>query len=85
MRTLRPLSSFLLATALIVPMATIGCAEHASYRYYDADHRDYHSWNNSEVVYYSNWENQTHRDHEDFNKRSADEQKEYWNWRHDQH
>jgi len=86
MRTLsRPVISSLLAIVFALPVAIVGCSEH--YRYYDTDHHDYHVWDNNEVVYYSQWEHDTHRDHKDFNKRSADEQKEYWNWRHrnDQH
>jgi hypothetical protein len=84
MRSLsRNLIVALMAVAFAVPVAVTGCAGHA--RYYDADHGDYHVWDNNEAVYYNRWETETHRDHKDFNKRSADEQKEYWNWRHNQH
>jgi hypothetical protein len=38
----------------------------------------------NEVVYYQQWETDTHRDHRDFRRRKDDEQKEYWTWRHSQ-
>jgi len=75
----------LFATVLAVPVVVSGCAARVSagYRYYDADYNDYHTWNDGEVVYYTQWEHDTHRDHRDFQKRSKDEQREYWHWRHD--
>jgi hypothetical protein len=78
----RLLSSLFLASALIAPALTIGCAEHHYYRAYDPDHNDYHSWNDNEVVYYRQWETEKRYDHRDFKRRDRDEQKEYWNWRH---
>jgi len=81
-KSAHPAISLLLAAVLVTPLAIIGCAEHSGYRYYDRDHDDYHVWDNNEVVYYSQWEKDTHRDHKDFNKRNDDEKKEYWNWRH---
>jgi len=59
-----------------------GCAAHV--RYYDAGYGDYHTWDHHEVVYYNNWEHETHRDHQDFTKRSDSEKKEYYTWRHNQ-
>lgn len=44
-------SKVLLGIALIIPALTVGC-EHHYYRAYDADHGDYHTWNNNETVYY---------------------------------
>jgi len=57
-----------------------GCAVQA--RVYDPYYHDYHSWNDHEVVVYSQWERDTHRDHKDFKKRNPSDQKEYWTWRH---
>jgi hypothetical protein len=57
-----------------------GCAVHA--RVYDPYYHDYHPWNHDEIVYYQNWERETHREHRDFRRRNSDEQKEYWDWRH---
>ena len=76
-------SSSLLAVVLAVPLLVAGCATHV--RYYDAGYGDYHTWNNGEVVYYNNWEHETHREHREFKQRNEAEQKEYWAWRHNHH
>jgi len=68
-----------IALAMIVGLAA--CAG-GGVRYYDADHRDYHRWNDTEVTFYAQWENEGHRPHVDYSRRSGDEQREYWNWRH---
>ncbi|MGA9802802.1 MAG: hypothetical protein WA383_04100 [Terriglobales bacterium] len=73
---------FLLAAILASPVLITGCATHV--RYYDPCYNDYHAWNHHEVVYYNQWEHDTHREHQDFNKRSDAEKKEYWTWRHNQ-
>ena len=36
----------------------------------------------AKIVYYQNWEGETHREHRDFRRRNSEEQKEYWDWRH---
>jgi len=72
-----------LTSALALPIATAGCAEH-SYRVYDPYYHDYHRWGPDEDAYYHRWEAETHREHRDWGQRPADEQKEYWNWRHGQ-
>jgi hypothetical protein len=59
----------------------VACASGGA-RYYDADHHDYHAWNNTEVTFYAQWENEGRRPHVDYERRSGDEQREYWNWRH---
>lgn len=77
------LSSLLLGAALTLPLVTAGCAEHHYYRVYDPYYRDYHRWDNDEVVFYNQWSAENHRDlHRDFRKLDRDEQKEYWEWRH---
>jgi hypothetical protein len=80
-------SLILMASTMAVPVFITGCATHAEagYRVYDPYYGDYHTWDNGEAVYYSRWENETHRNHEDFRKRNSDEQKQYWTWRHNQH
>ena len=60
-----------------------GCA--ARVRVYDPDYHDYHYWNHDEVVYYGQWERETHRHHEDFDRRSRADQDDYWRWRHSHH
>jgi protein-tyrosine phosphatase len=78
-----PLRSLLLAAALASALAGIACSEHHSYRVYDPYYTDYHTWNDSEVVYYHRWAEETHRDpNRDFRKISPEQQKEYWTWRH---
>lgn len=78
------LVSFALITALVAPVVIAGCAARVEtgYRVYDPYYGDYHVWDNSEVVYYQQWEKETHRRHEDFRKRDQEEQREYWEWRH---
>jgi len=78
----RFLPALLLAAAFAAPVVLTGCAEHNTYRVYDRDHDDYHRWDNHEVVFYTQWERETHRDHRDFKDRDDKDQKEYWNWRH---
>jgi hypothetical protein len=87
MRFKQHLVSFVMITALASPALVAGCAARVDtgYRVYDPYYSDYHVWDNNEAVYYSHWENDTHRDHRDFRKRNKDEQKEYWTWRHNQH
>jgi hypothetical protein len=77
---LKNLGPFLLAAALVSPVLITGCATPA--QSYDSDHSDYHTWDRNEVVKYSQWEHDTHRDHQDFAKRNDAEQKEYYTWSH---
>ncbi len=79
-RILKGFSPLLLAGILAAPIA--GCAVHAGY--YDPYYHDYHPVN-GEVVYYGQWEHETHRDHVDFKKRNDSDKKEYWDWRHNHH
>jgi hypothetical protein len=74
-------AAILLAASMVSPVFVTGCT--ARVRVYDPYYHDHHDWN-GEVVYYNQWEHDTHRDHQDFNKRKSDEQKEYWDWRHKQ-
>jgi hypothetical protein len=71
-----------LAVALAGPVLVSGCE--GEVRTYDAGYGDYHTWNHGEVVYYNNWEHETHREHVDFAKRNDAEKKEYYSWRHSQ-
>lgn len=82
---LKSFATILLAAAIASPVLLAGCSAHV--RVYDPYYHDYHPWG-GEVVYYNQWEHDTHRDHEDFNHRNAGDQKAYWDWRHshgDQH
>jgi len=82
MRSLfRQFTPLLFAAVLASPMMVSGCAVHA--RVYDPYYHDYHAWS-GEVVYYNQWERDTHRDHMDFGQRSDADKKAYWDWRHGQ-
>jgi hypothetical protein len=74
----------LLSAAMVVPALTLGCGGNHYYRAYDADHGDYHTFNNNETVHYQQWETENHYDHKDFKVRSKDEQKQYFDWSHKQ-
>ena len=76
----RTLSILAFTAALSAPALIAGCND--GYRAYDPYYNDYHVWNDREVVYYNNWEHDTHRNHVDYRKRKPEEQKEYWNYRH---
>jgi hypothetical protein len=79
----RYVNSFLLAAVLAAPLLATGCAERHYYRVYDPCYHDYHHWDDSEIVFYSQWTVETHRDpHREFRKLNSDEQREYWEWRH---
>ena len=87
MRTLfRHFGPALLVLAVASPLILTGCGARVEtgYRVHDTYYNDDHVWDNNEVVFYSRWEGETHRDHRDFRKRPAEEQKEYYTWRHNQ-
>jgi len=72
--------TLLVAGALALPLATIGCGPH---RVYDPYYHDNHRWDNNEVVYYNQWTVETHHDqHRDYKHLNKDDQKAYWDWRH---
>lgn len=77
----RYLGTLLMSAVLLSPIVITGCAA----RVYDYDGHDYHRWNHHEVVYYQQWEVDTHRRHEDYDRRNHDEQREYWQWRDSHH
>jgi hypothetical protein len=79
MHPIRKHSALQLALVILFAGLSTGCTVHAGY--YDPYYHDRHPWS-GEVVYYQQWETETHRDHRDFKKRSQDEQKQYWDWRH---
>jgi hypothetical protein len=74
-------SSLLMSAALFGLAGLSGCAARGSVRYYDPVYGEYHPWNHREIIYYRQWENETHRHDRDFHNRSRQEQNEYWRWR----
>jgi len=79
----------LISACLASPLTFTSCASHVGvgyYRVYDPYYRDYHYWNDGEVVYYNRWARERHRDeHRDFRRLNRGERREYWEWRHHQH
>jgi len=75
----KKIQSGLLAAIFAVAAFATGCTVRAGY--YDPYYHDHHPVD-GEVVFYTQWETETHRQHVDLNHRNKDEQKEYWDWRH---
>lgn len=76
-----PMRKLALAGALFFSIAGLGCS--ARVRYYDADHRDYHYWNDREIVVYRSYWDTRHEPYREYTTLSPGEQREYWNWRHE--
>ena len=69
-RGTRLLGLLLLGSALMLPLATVGCAHH------------YYTYTPQEDVYYNQWVVENHRDvHIDYQHLSKEDQKRYWDWR----
>lgn len=77
---LRKSSSCLLAATMVMAAGAIGCTVHAGY-YNDPYYHDRHPYD-GEVVYYNQWETETHHEHRELKQRTKEEQKQYWDWRH---
>jgi hypothetical protein len=75
----RKIHSCLLATTVAFAALMTGCTVHAGY--YDPYYHDRHPYD-GEVIYYQQWETDTHRNHVDLKHRNKNEQKEYLEWRH---
>jgi hypothetical protein len=78
----RNLAVLFLTSALAIPIATTGCAEHHYVRVYDPYYSDYHEWNAGEDAAYRRWINERHYEYREYNKLDKEKQKEYWDWRH---
>ena len=76
----RFIGSVLLATTILVPMVSAGCA--ARVRYYDAEYRDYHRWDAREEGAYHRYWDERHERYRDWRELNEQEQRDYWNWRH---
>jgi hypothetical protein len=74
-----------LSAAFVLPvMVTAGCAGRVTYgaRVYDPGYRDYHDWNDNEVVFYRQYLNERHQPYREFRRLNRGQQREYWEWRH---
>jgi hypothetical protein len=76
--------SVFFAASLLAATAAVGCAARATYgvRYYDVDHRDYHTWDAREDHAYRQYLMEKHERYRDFSKNNQHEQDDYWTWRH---
>jgi hypothetical protein len=79
----------------VVPfcMALIGSAAFAApgydrddrtRRYYDSDHRDYHSWNTAEQRQWRRYWTGERQSYVYWNRASDAQRRAYWRWRHEQ-
>ena len=72
---MKKIARLLLASVLVVPLLSAGCA----------DHRQVYAWGPGETTYYATWEHDTHRDHMDWERRNDADRKAYWKWREHHH
>jgi hypothetical protein len=83
----RFMSSLLLATALMAPVAMMAAppAQHVAVqlRVYDRNHKDYHNWDDHEESAYRRYLDEQHHSYRVYNKQNRKDQQQYWNWRHD--
>jgi hypothetical protein len=83
------LSSFFLIVAVAIPPATYAQRDdhdhdkNRDHRYYDRQHKDYHTWDAREDQAYRRWVSEEHRKYKDFDRLSKADQQRYWQWRHD--
>jgi hypothetical protein len=77
----RSLASMLLAAALAMCTAEVGCAGRV--RIYDTEHRDYHAWDGREDRAYRSYLGERHENYREYGKLDRDQQSDYWKWRHD--
>jgi len=89
-RAHRYLCSLSLAAALLAPVASVAKAatqddrryDNDQVRYYDRDHRDYHSWDDREDRAYRRYLAAKHRSYRKFKRANTRVHRDYWNWRH---
>ena len=75
-------TALLLGACLSVP-AVISAQDHDK-RYYDADKKDYHAWNENENRAWRHYvSEERHGKYHDWAKASKAEQRDYWKWRHE--
>jgi hypothetical protein len=59
-------------------------ADHSNKKYYDKQHKDYHTWNADEDKNWQSYQDEHHQKHTDWDHASKRQQQEYWNSRHQQ-
>ena len=84
-KSYRYIGAIFLATALTAPIAVIAApAPQAAVqvRVYDAEHKDYHNWDDHERHAWGVFLTDNHRHDHEYAHANRKEQREYWNWRH---
>lgn len=83
-------TTFFLSATLCLPviLPLAGHAQdrddhHEEHRYYDAQHKDYHNWNNDEDRAWRHWLEVNHMEYHDWARANRREQQRYWKWRHE--
>jgi hypothetical protein len=69
-------------TTLLLTAALVGSAGCGPSRAYDAQHSDYHQWDDHEDRAYRGYLAEQHRDYRDFKTLDRSDQDGYWQWRH---
>jgi Ni/Co efflux regulator RcnB len=88
----RFLSALFLTAALAAPMALMAAAapqddkrheerQDNHKRYYDKQHKDYHTWDDNEDRFYQRYQTE-HHEKRAFIELNTRQQTVYWNWRH---
>ncbi len=52
-------------------------------RYYDSNHRDYHTWNDAEDQAYRRYLNENRHEYREFERMNKRDQLRYFKWRHE--
>lgn len=80
------LNALCLAAVLSAPLAIRADDEHhenrSDKRYYDAQRKDYHNWNDQEDRAYRSYLEERHREYRPYERLNKKEQRDYWDWRH---
>ena len=76
------INALCLAAVLSAPIAIRADGEHHYTRYYDAERKDYHTWNEREELAYRRYLEERHREYRPYESLSNMDQREYWEWRH---
>jgi hypothetical protein len=69
-------------TALLLTAALVGSAGCGPSRVYDAQHGDYHRWDDHEDRAYRAYLAEQHHDYQEFKTQGHSDQDGYWRWRH---
>ena len=81
-RTYACFRALLLATVMVIPVASTSCAVRARARIYDPDYRDYHRWDGRERQAYRQYWVERHEQYRDYPRLNEGQKREYWEWRH---